>query len=87
MANYFDQFDVNAFDQFDEYESKDREAGIKAAAIRNQLTGVLDKNKPDNVFNKFDVDAISDPFFHYLKNTAAETGSTLLDLLHQLGRP
>jgi len=87
MANYFDQFDVNAFDQFDQHEHEDRKAGVKAAAIRNQLSGVLDERKPDNVFNQFDSDSISDPFFHYLKSTALKSGSTLLDLLHQLGRP
>ena len=87
MANTFDQFDTNAFDQFDQHEHEDRKAGIKAAAIRNQLTGVLDRDKPDNVFNQFDSDSISDPFFHYLKSTALKSGSTLLDLLHQLGRP
>jgi len=87
MANAFDQFDsANAFDQFDQYEHEDRKAGIKAAAMRNQLSGVLDENKPDNVFNQFDADSISDPFFHYLKSTALKSGSTLLDLLHQLGR-
>jgi len=31
--------------------------------------------------------ASRDPFLDYLKNTAANTGSTLLDILHQLGRP
>ena len=89
MANAFDQFDAaNAFDQFDQHEHEDRKAGVKAAAIRNQLSGVLDENKPDNVFNKFDAaDSISDPFFHFLKSTALKSGSTLLDLLHQLGRP
>ena len=87
MANAFDQFDTNAFDQFDQHEHEDRKAGIKAAAMRNQLSGVLEENKPDNVFNKFDADSISDPFFHYLKSTALKSGSTLLDLLHQLGRP
>ena len=53
MANAFDQFDTNAFDQFDQHEREDRKAGVKAAAIRNQLSGVLDERKPDNVFNQF----------------------------------
>ena len=100
MANAFDQFDAaNAFDQFDQHEHEDRKAGVKAAAIRNQLSGALsgeavgaitkvqDESKTDNVFDKFDADAISDPFFHFLKSTALRSGSTLLDLLHQLGRP
>ena len=43
MANAFDQFDAaNAFDQFDQHEHEDRKAGVKAAAMRNQLSGTLD---------------------------------------------
>ena len=46
----------------------------------------------DNVFDKFDkvhdvVDQVSDPLLDYIKTHAAKTGSTLLDVLHQLGRP
>ena len=86
MANLFDQFDPkglggaileaeepNVFNQFD-----------------MQPEGTLHDFK--NVFDRFDsakevVDTVSDPFYDYLKSTAANTGSTLFNILHQLGRP
>lgn len=80
QPNIFNQFDMAPDEDLVKGTPYDTEHGFQAT------------NYKDNVFDKFDkvaevADTVSDPFFDFLKNTAANTGSTLLDVLHQIGRP
>ena len=80
QPNIFNQFDMAPDEDLVKGTPYDTEHGFQAT------------NYKDNVFDKFDkvaevADTVSDPFFDFLKNTAANTGSPLLDVLHQIGRP